>query len=123
LAEFIITGRLIGLNEIIEMARRNKYAAAKQKKEETERVSWEILRQKVPTFSKPITIRFTFIEPNRKRDPDGILSGASKVILDALVQSGRIPNDTRRWIKGIEAVFEESDDKNPYIKVEIIEQP
>lgn len=34
-----------------------------------------------------------FREPNRRRDPDNIYTGGTKVILDALVQAGILPSD------------------------------
>lgn len=49
-------------------------------------------------FKGPIEINFLYLEPNRKRDPDNIIS-AKKFILDGMVNAGMIPNDTQRFIK------------------------
>lgn len=115
---FTIQGRLPGLNEIVGANRSNRYAGGAQKKKETQRCQWAIIAGSVPVFTCPVTVHFQWIERDLKRDPDNISAGA-KFILDALVVLGRIPNDTRRWIKGISHVFNEPDKQNPRIEVTV----
>ena len=117
---FTISGRLSGLNEIVNIARYNRFAGASQKKKETQRCQWAIIAGRVPTYQNPVVIKFVWIEKDLRRDPDNICAGA-KFVLDALVELGRIPNDTRKWIKGITHEFPEPDKKNPRVEVSIFE--
>lgn len=120
LCTFTIQGQLAGLNEIVNQTRINRFAGASQKKKETQRCEWAILAGSVPTFSSPVKVKFRWVEPHRRRDPDNVSVGA-KFILDALVNRKRIPNDTREWIKDIEHSFPEPDPKNPRVEVTIME--
>lgn len=115
---FSIAGTLPGLNEIIDLARRNRFMAAKQKKKETARCQWAILAGSVPEFSVPVEICFTWHEPSYRRDPDNVCAGA-KFILDALVKLRKIPEDSRRWVKEIRHVFPDPDRAHPRIEVEL----
>jgi Holliday junction resolvase RusA-like endonuclease len=55
----------------------------------------------IGSFDGPVFVRFTYYEPNNRRDADNIDSGGRKCILDALKHAGVIPNDTRRFVKGM----------------------
>ena len=118
IARFTIPGRLAGTNEIVNVARYNRFAGAKQKKEETERCAMWAIAAKLPVFKAPVTLRIRWIEPNRRRDLDNI-SGGLKFILDGLVHAGKLPNDTREWVKGIVHEFPEPEKDNPRVEVEI----
>lgn len=91
---------LPGLNEIIQVARGNKYASAKQKKKYTRIVEAELIAQDcIPdTPYAAISIEFEWIEGARARDPDNARVGA-KFILDAMVNQDVIPNDTRKEVR------------------------
>ena len=43
---------------------------------------------------------FMFAEPNRRRDPDNIVSGAHKIIFDSFVGAGFIDNDGWKDVQG-----------------------
>lgn len=101
---FVIPGRLIGLNEYVNDCRRNRYAAAKIKKETQASVCWEIKRQNVKRFKNPVDVHITWIEPNMKRDKDNI-SFAKKFILDALVQMNIIKDDGWKWVNNLSDKF------------------
>lgn len=101
---FEIPGKLIGLNEYVDMCRRNRYGAAKAKRENQERVCWEIKRHRLKRMDKKVDVSFVWIEPNMKRDKDNI-SFAKKFILDALVQMRIIPNDNWKWINNLSDKF------------------
>lgn len=101
---FEIPGRLIGLNEYVNDCRRNRYAAAKIKKDNQERICWEIKRHKLKRMENMVNVSFVWIEPNMKRDKDNI-SFAKKFILDALVTMKIIPNDNWRWINNLSDRF------------------
>lgn len=120
LIRFEIKGRLPGLNEIIDEARRHRFAGAKQKKKETERCAYEIAAQGVGRIRKPVRLHFRWIEPNAKRDLDNIVAGA-KFIGDGLVLAGCIPNDTRKWVVGFTHTFPEPCPEDP--KIVVIMEP
>lgn len=114
--EFFIPGRLPGLNEIISACRNNRFGAAKQKREAEARIFLSL--RKIPKLEPPVFIHFTWCEPDRRRDKDNIGAG-KKFILDALVKSGRLPNDGWNQIEGYSDSFIVSD--NPGVRVTIHE--
>lgn len=117
---FTIEGRLPGLNEIIKEALTNRYGYGDFKRQATATCKTYMDLCKVPKFKGPISIHIKWFEPNRKRDLDNIFSG-QKFLIDSLVVSGRIPNDTQRFVKKIEHELGEPDKKNPRIEVCITE--
>lgn len=117
-ARFEITGRLPGLNETTNENRKHWSRGAKLKKEATHLCAQYVVIGFVPVFNDPVRIIFHWTEPNAKRDLDNI-SGGAKFILDALVQTGRLKNDTRQWVKSIAHHFPDPDKANPRIAVEI----
>ena len=120
-AEFTIPGELPGLNEIIDMAKQ-KWSYKDMKETETERVSWEMIRQGAKTispFKKPIEAKITWYCPNKRKDKDNVMAGC-KFIFDALQVVGLIKNDGWNQIAGIVPEFE-VDPENPRIEVVIEE--
>ena len=117
MVKFIIPDRLPNLNDIIDAAKQGKRGFqpyAEMKKIHEEKICWII--KKLPQFDK-VKIRITWYEPNAMRDPDGIIAGL-KFIMDSLVKMKVIPNDSQKYIKGIENIFD-IDRDNPRIEVEI----
>lgn len=113
----VIPGRLPGRNEAEKAARTHWAVGAKFKKEATELVAWEAVRQHIVPRQCPVKVTVTFYEKDYKRDEDNVQSGV-KYILDGLVSAGRIPNDTRRNVRlNVKPV--EVDKLNPRIEVEI----
>ena len=113
---FVIPGRLPGLNEYTAANRSNSRAGGRMKRDATEDVMWCIKAAHLKPM-KRADIRFTWIEPNMRRDKDNIRAGA-KFILDALVKAGVLEND------GWNQVGELSDSyfvnkSNPRIVVEL----
>lgn len=119
-ATFTIPGRLPGLNELINKARTDKYAAAKQKADVDGLVMLQIKRQ-MPQFKtdKQVDIVFTWIEPNKRRDKDNICS-AKKFILDSLQKAGTIRGDGWKHIRNFRDDFA-IDKRSPGVTVEITE--
>lgn len=118
--KFTIQGRLPGLNEMTNANRGNRYAGAGQKKKETRRCALEIIRQTTGRFSGPVSVSFLWVERDLRRDPDNVTAG-QKFILDALVETGRLPNDTRAYVHKLSSDFPEPDKENPRIEVTIEE--
>lgn len=120
---FIIDGRLIGINEIINAARTNKFGSASQKKSEMKRVSYSIkkypIRDKV--FDKPVIVEIIAYEPDKRRDVDNILGGINKIVLDSIVECGIIPDDSQKYVHRIIGDVR-VDKKNPRIEVYLTEE-
>ncbi len=117
--KFKIPGRLPGLNDIIEAAKKGKgkyQPYALMKEEHTTQIAW--LAKKLPRYEK-VALIITWYEPNARRDPDNIMAG-QKFILDGLVAAGAIPNDSQKYIQGIVHRFR-VDKRNPRVEVEIID--
>lgn len=112
----IIKGRLPNLNDLISAERKNRYAAAKLKRDAEDLVLWSAkasLRGKIQT---PVIMHYYWFEPNQKRDKDNVSSFGRKVIQDALVKGGYLPGDGWNHITGFTDTFE-VDKKNPRIEV------
>ena len=116
--KLIIPGRLPGLNDMIEAARRNRYESAKMKKEYTELTAWYARSAGLPRFDR-VDLVITWYEPNQKRDKDNIMAG-QKFILDGLVEAGVLPNDGWKQIGKITHDCQ-VDRENPRVEVELIE--
>jgi len=115
---FFIPGRLPGMNEIINEARGNKYASAKQKKIYTNRVA-DCFMLTFKRF-KPVGkswITFTWVEKDKRRDP-GNVRCAEKFITDGLVTAGLLKNDGWNQIAGFTDTWEVGE---PGVWVEIRE--
>lgn len=94
--------KLPSLNEYIAVCRKNQYAAAKFKRDIEDQICLFINR--LPVFTHPVVIQFSWFEKDMKRDADNIAAG-KKFILDALVKSGKLPNDSRKWVVGFTDEF------------------
>ena len=114
---FTIPGTLPGLNEYTAKCRGNAYGANAMKKRTQSAIAAHIPeRHPLDTVTAfPATVYIDWYEPSNRRDVDNITFSA-KFILDALVQVGALPNDSRRYVCGIEhRVF--TDKANPRIEV------
>ncbi|HET9146145.1 MAG TPA: hypothetical protein VFN81_08675 [Sphingomicrobium sp.] len=115
---FTIPGRLPGLNELIAAINRHRHVGATLKKSTTELCAMYVVAGRVPKFSGAVSVKFEWIEPDRRRDLDNISAGA-KFILDAMVETGRLQNDTRKCVQAIVHRFPEPDPKNPRVEVTV----
>lgn len=89
--------RLPSLNDYINICRRNKFEASNFKKGVEGDIIWAIRKSKVPKIELPVKIKITWIEKNKKRDLDNIVS-AKKYIFDALVKEKIIKNDSQKYV-------------------------
>lgn len=118
MARFTIPGRLPSLNTQFKVGKYRFFASAKRQQQKRWLAGW-ILAAQVPIFKSAVDVRVRWVEKDKRRDYDNVSAGI-KLILDALVATGRIPNDNRKWVYPV--VHEHDvDKKNPRIEVEINE--
>ena len=108
---FKISDRLPGLNEYINACRRNKFAGAKMKKDADNLVCWFISIAHLEPITEPIKLIFEWHIKKDKRDLDNI-AFAKKFILDALQETGMLPNDNKKYVQGfVDKFFYDSENE------------
>lgn len=113
---FIIKGRLDGLNEVINTNRSNVYAGNKLKKQNECIVLYYARFSKLKKIENyPVKVKINWYEKNKLRDWDNVLS-AKKFIFDALQKGGYLKGDGQKYIAQIEE-HQFIDKKNPRIEV------
>lgn len=110
----MIHGKLPSLNEYIDACRRNRYQAAKMKRDAEELISVQALR--LDRITEPVVMRFVWYESSRKRDPDNVCA-ARKFVLDALQKIGKLRNDNSRYIAGFVDEFVYGKGQGVFIEV------
>jgi Holliday junction resolvase RusA-like endonuclease len=114
----IIKGELTDLNTYINAERTDKYLAAKIKKEETDRIYWEIKEQKLKALENCKYVYFYWYNKNTRKDFDNI-EFAQKFIWDALVLARIIKNDNQKNTPPVRTHRHFTDLKNPRIEVSL----
>lgn len=113
--KFTIPGRLPSINEYSYAERSHWSRAAALKKQHEEYIQWIIKKANVVPFLRAVNVSIVWFEKTNRRDFDNVTFGV-KVILDAMVKIGIIPDDGNKWIKSIK--HEKQVDKiNPRIEV------
>ena len=119
---FIIRQKLPSLNDTLRYNRTNKYLGAKFKHEIEEMIGWSIRNaltsQALHKVIKPVIVHIKWHERTKKRDADNIQS-SQKFILDAMVKTGVLKDDSRKYVKQVH--HEIIDDTSDYVEVELIE--
>jgi len=119
--KFIIYTRYPSLNEYTSANRSNKYKGSSMKRSCQHEAYLAIRQAKLKPIGKyPIRLKITWYEPNKRRDIDNIVY-AVKWIADSLVEAKIIPDDSQKYIVGIENHVL-VDSNNPRIEVELIER-
>jgi len=118
MVRLVIPGALPSMNDIILLARGDKYASNKQKKEYTDMVAFLAKQAKLPRMNK-VDVAIHWYESDKRRDKDNIMAG-TKFIFDGLVMAGVLPNDGWKNIGNISHLFY-VDRTNPRIEVELRE--
>lgn len=118
--KLIIPGILPNLNDYIAAERQHRQKAAQMKKQ-TERIIMLCVKAQLRgvSFDGPVVMRYTWFEPNRRRDKDNVSSFGRKCIQDALVRAGVLKNDGWGEIEAFSDRFF-VDKKNPRVEVEIM---
>lgn len=117
--KFIIDGRLDDLNKYTNACRTNPYKGAKMKKDNEKIVMFYIHKYKLIKIENyPVKVKIDWYEKDRRRDIDGI-TFATKFILDSLVKTKILEDDSQKYINEIEHhVY--IDKNNPRIEVSLI---
>ena len=92
---FTILGNAVDLNSYINAERTNRYMAAKIKREEMERIMWQLPAMKL---TGPVHLSFQAYVENMRKDPDNIYVIFVKFFLDSLKEKGIIENDGQKQI-------------------------
>jgi len=116
---FEISGRLPGLNEWTRACKSHYSKAGRMKREAQDHIGWCIKKARIKPCKKRIYVRFTWIEPNMRRDFDNI-AFAHKFIFDALQEMGIIEDDGWNHVEGFSDKFR-LNKNNPRVIVEIEE--
>lgn len=120
--EFTIPETLPTLNEFLQETKRHsrRYYAGNNMKRTWEQIIAAYIPRKAKglNIDQPCIVSFKFYEPNNKRDPDNISAVARKFILDTLVKTGVLKDDSRKYVKGLKDEYY-TDKKNPRIEVSI----
>lgn len=115
---FSIPIRLPGLNEYQNACRRHPLHGAAMKKQAIQQIMTYLTP--VEKLSWPAQFEIVYTEPNKKRDIDNIMGFGAKVILDAFVKAGFLPDDGPNYINKIESTVVYDD--SPKIEVFVKEQ-
>ena len=120
--KLVIMGRLDGLNDYTAANRTNPHKGGKMKKDNEETVIWAIRQQlRRLHIEKPVFLKFSWYEPNKRRDHDNVSSFGRKVIQDALVKCGVLKDDGWDYVIGFTDQFF-CDRNEPRIEVLIEER-
>ena len=109
-----INMKLPSLNDYIAVCRRNRYEAANYKRKLEKDIA--VFLRRLPVFTKPVTIGFTWIEQNRRRDLDNV-AFSKKFILDAMVKTGKLADDSSRYVIGFTDDFKTGKETKVIIEV------
>lgn len=118
--KLVIPGTLPNLNDYIGELDKNRHKGAILKKQ-TEKVIMLCAKSQLRgvKFTKPVVMRYTWYEPNRRRDKDNVSAFGRKCIQDALIRVGVLENDGWNEIDSFSDRFF-VDKKQPRVEVEII---
>lgn len=118
--KFTYVGRLAGRNKEISANRSHWAAGAKVKADNEEVLRWAIrvaqMQGDIEPIKKPVEVYIEWHDAPRHRDVDNIQS-STKYILDALKETGILPDDNQKWVKQVwQKVIPDADD---YVIVEL----
>ena len=117
--QVVIQGRLPGMNDFIGAMNANRWKGADLKRKETKRCAMAAMG--LAKIKYPVRIEISWVERDSRRDIDNVASGGTKVLLDGLVMAGVLPDDSRKWIRGISHRFPPPDKAHPRVIVDIEE--
>ena len=101
---FRIDGTLPGLNNYTKACRAGHHAGAAMKRRAEEVIVGCIRLAGLKPIAGQVTIHYTWIEPNKRRDLDNVCF-ARKFVQDALVTAGVLAGDGPKYIRGFSDEF------------------
>ena len=104
---------LPSLNDYIGCERRNRFMAAKMKKDAQTVVLWQL--KGLEAITELSFYHFEWHIDSRRKDPDNISAFGRKVIFDAMQVAGILPNDNLKYIVGTADTYVL--DEEPYVLV------
>lgn len=118
---FYIPLKLPGLNEYTRANRSNAYQGAEMKRETENDISIYIRKAmqegKLHRHNCQCFLVLNWYEKNYRRDGDNI-AFAVKFIQDALVSNDVFPDDSRKYIIGLQHYFHKADDYGVEVRIE-----
>lgn len=115
---YTIPLRLPGINEYQNACRRHPIQGAVMKKKWMQAIM--VYLTPVEKLSWPAQFDIIYTEPNKKRDIDNITGFGSKVILDAFVKAGFLPDDGPSYVNKIDSQVTYGD--SPQIEIFVKEE-
>ena len=116
--KYEIAMKLPSLNDYTKWCRGNKFLAAKKKSEIESEIG--LYLAKMPKWTNPIKIHFTWVEGTKRSDLDNVCF-AKKFILDAMVKHNKLKDDNRKCVTAFTDSFEYSNDGISRVILEIEE--
>jgi hypothetical protein len=83
------------------------------------RIFAHVLEQHILPFPAGAHLAFTIVEPTRRRDPDNLCSGVSKLVLDGLVKCHVLPTDGWDGVLSLSFAWEQG--PRPMVRVTLKE--
>lgn len=111
----VVPGEMPGLNQTIERAKRHWSQYTKQKKQWTRFVAL-LARMNLKPVQGQVSLSITWVCKDRRRDPDNIVAGGRKIILDGLVEAGILRGDGWKQISSFTDHFD-VDKAGPRVEV------
>jgi hypothetical protein len=111
---------LPGLNDYIAAERTHRQKGAAMKRDSQQAVMLILRRQIKGRLREPVTLHYTWVERDRRRDKDNISGFGHKVIQDSLVSIGALKNDGWLNIEGFTDTFQ-VDKHHPRIEIDVEE--
>lgn len=112
----VIDGIPPSLNNVISSAKKHWSSYSTQKKEWLYNVYYQVLQQKVKSFTKPVVVIIELnFKDNRRHDPDNY---TPKFINDGLVEAGVLEDDSFKQIKELRIVEGDKKDNTTVIIIE-----
>jgi hypothetical protein len=116
--ELTLSFGLPSQNDVIKVAKKHYMAYATMKKKHTAHIGKELVAQGcIP--ENPYTridINCIWTEAGHARDPDNILCGGVKPILDAMVVQGVITGDSIKQVNSITATFTKGGERGVLVR-------
>ena len=108
--QFTIRIKLPSLNDYVNACRQSPYIGAALKKRTDAQIAGEIMAANIRRISDPCIVCMVFLETDKRRDVDNVES-ARKYILDALVGTGILLDDSPRYVVGAPSFTEYTTDQ------------